>query len=214
MALLNTLAERENMPIVEYLHNDFYVDNSGVWDYETAFEHIPMLREYNTKVVEQPMAPDNPRIAEFARIIKEDDILLMADESACSLEDVKRIAKDGHYNMINIRLSKCGGFRKSLKLIDYLRNKGIPFQIGCQLGETGLLSAAGRALSLLCGDAVYYDGSYDAFLLKENITFDNVSFGQGGKAGLLKGSGLGVKVNKQKLNRLSDLSSKITIRRP
>ena len=276
MALLNTLAERENMPIVEYFPHDFYVDTinygavipfgnrkkqtricqlireigfktiklkigkyleqnrialktiamileygydlkvdiNGVWDYETAFEHIPMLREYNTKVVEQPMAPDNPRIAEFARIIKEDDILLMADESACSLEDVKRIAKDGHYNMINIRLSKCGGFRKSLKLIDYLRNKGIPFQIGCQLGETGLLSAAGRALSLLCGDAVYYDGSYDAFLLKENITFDNVSFGQGGKAGLLKGPGLGVKVNKQKLNRLSDLSSKITIRRP
>ena len=274
MALLDTLARKQNRPIVAYFPHDFYVniiyygaaiplasqktvmgicqsikkmglkklklkmgkdleqnrtalktlnmifkndydlkvDINGVWDDEIAFEHIPLLREYNVRIVEQPMAPEDPGVAEFARSIKQYNIILMADESACSLEEVKRLAKDGHYNMINVRLSKCGGFRKSLKLIDYLRNIGISFQIGCQLGETGLLSAAGRALSLLCRDAVYYDGSYDAFLLKENITSDNVSFGPGGKAGPLNGTGLGVQVSKQKLDRLSDLFSKITIK--
>ncbi len=205
---LNTLA------IIFKDDYDLKVDINGVWDDKIAFEHIPMLREYDVRVVEQPMAPDDPGIAKFARSIKEDGIILMADESACSLEDVKRLAEDGHYNMINVRLSKCGGFRRSLQMINYLRDKGVSFQIGCQLGETGLLSAAGRALSLLCGDALYYDGSYDEFLLKENITLENVSFGPAGEAGPLKGPGLGVEVSKQKLDRLSDLPSKITITRP
>jgi L-Ala-D/L-Glu epimerase len=193
---------------------DLKVDVNGIWDRGMAFEYIPILKEYSVRVVEQPMSPNDPGIAEFAQSIKEDGILLMADESACSLEDMKKLVKDGYYNMINVRLSKCGGFRRSLQVINYLREKGVSFQIGCQLGETGLLSAAGRVLSLLCGDAVYYDGSYDKFLLKENITSKDVSFGPGGKAEPLKGPGLGVEVNKQRLDRLSDLPSKITITRP
>ena len=80
--------------------------------------------------------------------------------------------------------------------------KGILFQIGCQLGESGILSAAGRMLCLLCRDALYYDGSYDEFMLKENTTFENVSFGPGGKAGPLKGPGLGINVNPRQLKNM------------
>lgn len=192
---------------------DIKVDINGAWDYEIALAHVPMLREYAVKVVEQPMSPDDPDIAEFSGTIKGDGIILMADESACSLDEVKWIIKEGYYKMVNVRLSKCGGFRRSFKIIDYLRSRRLSFQIGCQLGETGLLSAAGRVLSLLSGDAAYYDGSYDAYLLKENITVEDVSFGLGGKAGPLKGPGLGVEVSKEKLERLSDLSAKITIAR-
>ncbi|MFC1531859.1 mandelate racemase/muconate lactonizing enzyme family protein [Thermodesulfobacteriota bacterium] len=193
---------------------DIKVDVNGTWDYDLASVHIPILEKHKVSVLEQPMMPDDPGIAEFVQSIKKSDIILMADESACSMEDVKRLVKDGYYKMINVRLSKCGGFRRSLRIIDYLRSNGFSFQIGCQLGETGLLSAAGRALSLLCGDAIYHDGSYDEYLLKENITSENVSFGSGGKAGPLDGPGLGVKVNSVNLERLSDLSSRITIRKP
>jgi hypothetical protein len=90
----------------------------------------------------------------------------------------------------------------------------MPFQIGCQLGESGLLSAAGRVLALLCEDADYYDGSYDAFLLQDNITTKDVSFGKGGEAGPLNGPGLGVEVDKEKLGRLSDFSNSVTLKRP
>ena len=58
-----------------------------------------------------------------------------------------------------------------------------------------------------------YDGSYDRFLLKENITIQDVSFGFGGKAGPLDGPGLGVEVNRNALERLSD-SDIITIKNP
>ncbi|NNG07351.1 MAG: dipeptide epimerase, partial [Desulfobacteraceae bacterium] len=128
--------------------------------------------------------------------------------------DMERIAEEGYYEMVNMRLSKCGGFRNSLKMIDYLRDHGISFQVGCQLGESGLLSAAGRALSLLCSDAVYYDGSYDEFLLQENVTLEHVSFGPGGEAGPLKGHGLGVEISHRNLERLRDPSTAVTMSRP
>jgi hypothetical protein len=89
-------------------------------------------------------------------------------------------------------------------MIECLRQNGVSFQIGCTTGESGILSAAGRAFGLVNGDAVTYDGSYDAFLLEDNTTHSNVTFGQGGIAGPLAGPGLGVMIDKEKLHKLCD----------
>ena len=207
---------RETFETVKLVFGNDYnlrIDVNGAWDLELALNHLQLIRDYNVKVVEQPMMPDDPEIANFASAIKSNAIILMADESACSLKDIKKITEDGYYRMINVRLSKCGGFRNSLRIINHLRNNGVAFQIGCQLGESGLLSAAGRVLSLLCRDAMHYDGSYDEFLLKENITAENVTFGTGGEAGPLDGPGLGVNINNQSLERLCDDSMSVTINR-
>jgi muconate cycloisomerase len=207
----------QNKEIIETVHSvfegnhDLRVDINCSWDRNLAFKHIPLIKKYKIKVVEQPMMPNEPDLADFAGIMQKEGVLLMADESACSLGDMEKIAKEGYYQMINVRLSKCGGFRNSLKIIDYLRMKGILFQVGCQLGESGILSAAGRVLCLLSRDAVYYDGSYDQYMLKENITVENVSFGLGGKAGPLKGPGLGVQVNRQSLKNMCNGSHSISV---
>ena len=193
---------------------DLRADVNGVWDFELALSHVPLIREHRVKVLEQPMRPDDKDIVRFAQAMQDSGVILMADESACSFADMVRIAEEGYYGMVNVRLSKCGGFRNSLKKIDYLRSQGISFQIGCQLGESGLLSAAGRVLSLLSSDALYYDGSYDKFLLKTNVTLEHVSFGAAGEAGPLKGPGLGVKINHENLQRLSDSSTMVTISKP
>ncbi len=205
----------QNKEIVETVDSvfrgdhDLRVDINCAWNRKLAFEHIPLIKKYKIKVVEQPMMPKDPDIADFAGRMQTDGVILMADESACSLVDIKKIAEEGYYKMINVRLSKCGGFRNSLKIIDFLRTQGILFQVGCQLGESGILSAAGRALCLLCRDAVYYDGSYDEFMLKENTTFENVSFEPGGKAGPLNSPGLGVKVDSQRLRNILSYDSEI-----
>jgi L-alanine-DL-glutamate epimerase-like enolase superfamily enzyme len=182
---------------------DLRIDINCAWDRKLAFMHIPLIQKYNVKAIEQPMMPEDPDIADFADLMQNIGVILMADESACSFNDVEKIVREGYYKMINVRLSKCGGFKNSFRIIDYLRSNGIPFQVGCQLGESGILSAAGRVLCLLCRDAVYYDGSYDKFLLKENVTFENVSFGEAGKAGPLNSPGLGVTVSPQRLKNMS-----------
>jgi muconate cycloisomerase len=197
---------KETLEVASFVFGDDYdlkIDINGAWSLELALRHLPLLERYNVKVLEQPMRPSDPALAEFATMIQNDGVILMADESACSLGDAERITKEGYYEMINVRLSKCGGFRNSFMIIDHLRMKGFSFQVGSHLGESGILSAAGRALSLLCRDAVYYDGSYDEFLLRENVTIENVSFGPGGEAGPLDGPGLGVEIDRESLMRLS-----------
>jgi L-alanine-DL-glutamate epimerase-like enolase superfamily enzyme len=211
---------QENKSIIEtvcsVLDKDCHlkVDVNGAWDRETALKHLPLIADYHIEVVEQPMAPGDPEIAEVSSRLKACDAKTMADESACSFHEVKALIAEGHYNMVSVRLSKCGGFRRSLRIIDFLRREGIPFQVACQLGESGILSAAGRILSLLCRDALYHDGSYDDFLLRENVTKQNVSFGLGGQAGPLGGVGLGVEVSGSNLRRLSRGLDPISFKRP
>ena len=190
------------------------IDPNGVWDRDLALRHLPLIEKYMIKIVEEPMMTGEPGFSEFVELLRLKDITLMACESAPTLEDVKMIVKEGYYQMINVKLCRSGGFRKSLGIIDEIRKSGLSFQVGCTLGESGILSAAGRTLCLLCGDAVNYDGSYDKFLLKENTTVENVLFGLGGEAGALGGHGLGITVRGENLTRLGNGSPALTIRRP
>ncbi|MEE4352005.1 MAG: enolase C-terminal domain-like protein [Desulfatiglans sp.] len=179
------------------------VDLTTGWDHVFALRHLSLFERHKVAIVEQPFAPGDQNIGDFARLVQERGIVLMADESVCSLDDAEMNCRDGLFQMVNIRLSKCGGFRRSLRLVNYLRSRQIPFQIGCHMGESGILSAAGRILCLVCNDAEFCEGSYDALLLRENLTRKDVSFGYGGRAEPLVGNGLGVEVSSDTLQRLS-----------
>jgi muconate cycloisomerase len=193
---------------------DLRIDPNGVWGRDLAFKHISLIKKYKVKVVEEPMSYLDIGFIEFVGLMKSYGVTLMACETVCTLEDLERIIKDNYYNMINIKLCRSGGFRRSLRMVERIRGSVLSFQIGCTLGESGILSAAGRALGLLCRDAAYYDGSYDRFMLRENITLENVSFTLGGEAGPLNGPGLGIKINKGSLLRLCNGSPCIKISNP
>jgi muconate cycloisomerase len=187
------------------------IDPNGVWDFDLAMRHLPILKTYRVKIIEEPMARTARGFSEFAEAVQADGLTLMACESAPTLQDVQAILQEGYYRMFNVKLCRSGGFRRTLQIIDHLRGEKILFQIGCTLGEAGLLSAAGRALGLVCSDSVTYDGSYDRFVLKENIIEEDVTFGPGGQAGPLGGYGLGVTVKSEKLARLSDSKTSLLI---
>jgi len=137
------------------------------------------------------------------RQLRASGVSLMACESVPTLAEIEQVIRDGSYDRINVKLCRSGGFRRTLKMIEHIRRNGLSFQIGCSTGESGILSAAGRALGLVNRDAVTYDGSYDAFLLATNTTCADVTFGPGGEAGPLREPGLGVVIDKRKLERLS-----------
>jgi L-alanine-DL-glutamate epimerase-like enolase superfamily enzyme len=169
---------------------DLRVDVNGAWDLQAAKEHLHLLASYGVSVLEQPLMPEDPNLKELASILKAQDIKLMADESVCSLRELDKATKAGDFDMIHVRLSKCGGFASALKMIDRIRATG--------------LSAAGRALCAVTSDALYRDGSYDSFLLRENLTTEHVSFGHGGRAAPLKSPGLGIRVDDKNLKRFSE----------
>ena len=187
-------------------------DPNGVWDFDLAMQHLPLLKEYGVRIIEEPMPSTSQGFVEFAKAVQSEGLTLMACESAPTLGELEKIIDQGYYHMFNVKLCRSGGFRRTLRIVDHLRRETMPFQIGCTLGEAGLLSAAGRALCLVCSDAVTYDGSYDRFMLKENIVEEDVGFGYGGAAGPLGGKGLGVTVKGESLSRLSDFSTSLVIR--
>ena len=186
------------------------VDPNAIWDKDLAFKHLPLLKEISVKTVEEPMPRDADGFERFAEALRDSGIYLMACESAATLNEVRKILLERLYQIINIKLSRNGGLTRCLKLIDLIRESRLLFQIGCAVGESGILSAAGRALGLLCKDALCYDGSYDAHILQENVTSKDVSFGYHGQAGPLSGSGLGVEIDTHRLKKFSRYVTSVT----
>lgn len=182
-------------------HKDLRLDANGAWEPEAACDIIKQFEKFGISVVEQPLSKndDSAMPALRARV----RIPLMLDESLCTVEDAQRAAEEGWCDMFNIRISKCGGIIPCLKIAQIAREKRLGFQIGCQVGETGILSAAGRHLATLLPDAKYLEGSYDRFLLAANLTTRPVCFGYAGSARPLLGPGLGVEVSDTALNTLT-----------
>ncbi len=76
---------------------------------------------------------------------------LCADESFATLKDADRVR--GRYQLVNIKLDKCGGLTDALKVRDWARREGLGVFVGCMLaGVTSLAPAF-----LLAQDADYVD---------------------------------------------------------
>jgi muconate cycloisomerase len=127
----------------------------------------------------------------------------MLDESLCSVSDGRRAIERGTCDLFNIRLSKCGGFVNSLKLAALAHGAGLGYQLGCQVGETGILSAAGRHFACSVGGIRYLEGSFDRFLVRERLTVEDLTFGYRGFAPALTGPGLGIRVDPDALKRVT-----------
>ena len=127
----------------------------------------------------------------------------MLDESLCGIPDAARAVCDGTADILNVRLSKCGGFAPSMAIMALAGRAGLDIQLGCHPGETGLLSAAGRHVAANVAGLLYVEGSYDRHVLSANVIAEDITFGYGGRAGPLDGPGLGVTVDPAALERMT-----------
>ena len=176
---------------------DLRVDANGAWTETAALKHIEIMEEYGISAVEQPVAKDN--IRGLREITSRSPIPIIADESVCSLEDAAKLIDLGACHALNVRLSKCGGFFGSLAIAEMAARAGLRRQIGCQVGETGILSAAGRHLAGWIEDLLYLEGSFGTWALQEDIVEEDIRFGKGGKAYPFDGIGLGIHVRPEAL---------------
>jgi L-Ala-D/L-Glu epimerase len=179
---------------------DIRVDANASWTLEDAHDMLPLLRRYGVSMIEEPFGRGRSENLQFIRDCGKQGFTLAADESAITPADVHALAAEGSFSMINIRLAKNGGILRALAMRRAAREEGLSIQAGCHVGETGILSAAGRASASLMPEALYVDGSYDGYILAGNITRENCTFGHGGKAPVLTGRRLGYDVEKEKLD--------------
>jgi L-alanine-DL-glutamate epimerase-like enolase superfamily enzyme len=180
---------------------DIRIDANEAWSCENLEAQLAPLLRFGISSVEQPVPHEDVRGLSVLR--GRLPLPIMHDESLCSLEDARQAIEYGTCDLFNIRLSKCGGLLPSLQIAAAAHQAGLGYQLGCQVGETGILSAAGRHFASSVAGIRFLEGSYDRFLVKERLTQDDLTFGRGGYASELNGLGLGVAIDERRLHSVT-----------
>ena len=168
------------------------IDGNGAYSVETAIATCQSLAQYGIDSAEQ-MIPRGDAAA-LAAVQAASPIPQMADESLITLVDAQALISANACQFFNLRLSKCGGLAPTIAIADLAQAHGIQVQVGCQVGETAILSAAGRFLSAYLPDVAFTEGSYGSLLLSQDISRQPIHFGHRGLAKGLRGAGLGIEV--------------------
>src|SRR5690606_28001098 len=146
-------------------HVDVRLDANEAWTCATLERHILPLVPFGISSIEPPVP--HREIAGLAAVRRSLGVPIMHGGSLRCEFDARLAIAQEPCDLFNIRLSKCGGFLASLRLAILAHQAGLGYQLGCQVGETGILSAAGRHFATSVGHIRYLEGSYDAFLVKE-----------------------------------------------
>lgn len=181
------LGTEEDIHIIEELRKHtnavFRIDANAAWKAEEALEKIKIFKDLNVEFIEQPLAKDDWEGMKF--LYENSPLPLIADESCVSEHDVLKCK--GHFNGINIKLTKCSGITPALRMIKQARELGMKVMVGC-MNESSIGTAAiAQLLPLL--DYVDMDGP---LLLSEDVA-KGITFNYG-KIIYAEGFGLGVTV--------------------
>lgn len=173
------------------------VDANACWTSREALAKIQAMRPFNVAAVEQPVAADD--LAGLASLRQAVEPLILADESCCTPGQARALIAAGAVDGFNLRLSKCGGPARTLALLDLALAKGLKAQLGCQVGELGILSALGRHLACARSELIFLEGSLGKYYVRGDVIEEDISFGPGGRARALPGLGLGVTAREEAL---------------
>ncbi len=181
---------------------DLRIDANEAWTADTAADRLRELERFDLRSVEQPVPHE--QVASLAAVRKAVPTPVMLDESLCGMVDAERAVAGGWCDLFNLRLSKCGGFIPTLRLAEYAKRNKLGYQLGCQVGETGILSGAGRQFACSVGGLTAREGSFDRHLVSDALTTEDITFSsRGGWAPMLIGSGTGVIVDPARLDAVT-----------
>jgi muconate cycloisomerase len=133
----------------------------------------------------------------------ESEVPILVDESLVTEADADSLLATRGCHGFNLRLSKLGGLLPCLRMARRAAESGVWCQLGSHVGETSILAAAGRQLALHLPELRFAEGSFGSLLLSQDIASPSVKFGHGGRAGALRGPGIGAHVLPERLREYS-----------
>jgi L-alanine-DL-glutamate epimerase-like enolase superfamily enzyme len=119
------------------------VDANQGWSFEQLKEVAAPMRKLGVSFIEQPL----PRGEDAALDGYKAPLPLCADESCLHLGELEEASR--RYQMINIKLDKCGGLTEGLALARAARAKNLGLMVGC-MGGTSLSMAPAHVLAQFC----------------------------------------------------------------
>ncbi|NOX58108.1 MAG: hypothetical protein GXP29_04530 [Planctomycetes bacterium] len=168
------------------------LDANGAWHLDEAVVALRRWQDVPISGVEQPLHPSND--GDLVKLKRRCDVQIFHDESLSSMDDAERLFEMGVADGFNIRVSKCGGLLSSVRLAAFALKRGIDVQLGCMVGETSILSAAGVRFLQTIPKVRFAEGSFGPLLSAYDVTRKRVRFGWGGRLPTIGSAGLGVEV--------------------
>lgn len=175
------------------------LDANGAWDSDRGREVLAQCKGVPLVCVEQPLAQGCE--ADLGRFRDAVGLPVMADESLVTRLDAEELIETGAVDWFNLRLAKNGGLMPTMRLAALARRHGIQITLGSLVGETSILSAAGRRFLEFVPGVRFAEGSFGTFLLRGDVTARSVRFSCGGKWNIMKGLGWGVQVDPNLIKR-------------
>lgn len=158
-----------------------------------AIRVLKAIERYDVEFIEEPLPVGD--IEGLRELRRKTSVPIMADESVKGPKDALAIVQRGLYDMINIKLMKCGGLRSAFTVAEIARAGGMECQVGCMI-ETPVGITAGTALALTSPAVGYAD--LDGFTFMPPSELERFNGGakiKVGKIWIEDGLGLGVTLN-------------------
>jgi L-alanine-DL-glutamate epimerase-like enolase superfamily enzyme len=192
---------------------DVRVDANMAWEVEQALAVIGELQKVGIRSFEQPIAAGD--LAGLARLVAESSAQIMVDEGLTDRDSLQTLISHRACTGANVRISKCGGLVGAYARCREALDAGLTLQVGCQVGESSLLSAAHltllSALAPLTPGVRYAEGCFGRHLLREDPASPSVQFGYGGRPPPRPpGAGLGVQVEQAMVERYTVDQASVT----
>ncbi|MEN3258355.1 N-acetyl-D-Glu racemase DgcA [Sodalis endosymbiont of Spalangia cameroni] len=112
------------------------IDANEAWAGVDLASLFAALQTYGIAMIEQPLPAGQD--ADLLRCVH--PIPICADESCHSAVDIAGLR--GRYDMINIKLDKCGGLSEALAMVAEAKLQGMRVMVGCMLGSSLAMEAA------------------------------------------------------------------------
>jgi len=185
------------------------VDANMAWTVEETLRAADALHRFDIAWFEEPL---QPRLRErYAEVRARAGIAVMLDEAACSSAQTRRAIAAGACDLINIRLSKQGGYLPALRIAELAQRAGLRFQHGTQVGQVGVLNAAGRHFTSSVRGIVACEGGPGLANLSDYPTRTRIEldWNVGHLVGLA-GPGIGASLDPAKLRAYSTRSMELS----
>lgn len=139
---------------------EIYVDANAAWTREQAVRKIESFAELGAWAIEEPLKQPDTQVdasgrqhrlasltdkhySDYAWLRERVELPLIADESLICWRSLDRIIAGKAFDVLNIRLSKCGGPMLSTQMAMRGIAAGLSIGVGAMVGETPILATAG-----------------------------------------------------------------------
>lgn len=103
---------------------DLMVDAGLPWDAKTAIQRAHAFSEHGIFWLEEPLSPDD--YEGYRKLSQATAVRIAAGEEESGRNTFRRLIEEGNIDVVQVDLTRCGGFTEAMKIAALARDHGLP----------------------------------------------------------------------------------------